>query len=347
MRGEELSHLELLLRFGILVVAGKVGLFEVVQPSDTGIAVVDALRRNEVLAGVYGEKYLLVDFGTHTLRYLLGDDVDADDENIQYRMEAGDGCALSKGAIRVTKEGAQLKLVFHGLTDSENYLIADNLDYDSLSPRELIGNSQWKKMSEYDQNKVLDEDSQWRYWKESKEAAMTVSSNDVTKTIKIFTDKYNAYSGRHDFLCNMGYSRSGVRTMTITFANTGVYTYDKLRVVSQPVQGIEAKTVKLGEEALENVKMGTNEIAGNISISKKKALVLSVPYSKGFTAYVDGKETKLQKANTMFMALELEPGSHEIRLTYCTPYLKAGLALSLAGLVVYFMLVAVRRKKRC
>ena len=105
--------------------------------------------------------------------------------------------------------------------------------------------------------------------------------------------------------------------------------------------------MKLGEETLENVKMGTNEIAGNISISKKKALVLSVPYSKGFTAYVDGKETKLQKANTMFMALELEPGSHEIRLTYCTPYLKAGLALSLAGLVVYFMLVAVRRKKRC
>lgn len=270
--------------------------------------------------------------------------VDADDENIQYRMEAGDGCALSKGAIRVTKEGAQLKLVFHGLTDSENYLIADNLDYDSLSPRELIGNSQWKKMSEYDQNKVLDEDSRWRYWKESKEAAMTVSSNDVTKTIKIFTDKYNAYSGRHDFLCNMGYSRSGVRTMTITFANTGVYTYDKLRVVSQPVQGIEEKTVKLGEEALENVKMGTNEITGDISVSEKKALVLSVPYSKGFTAYVDGKETKLQKANTMFMALELEPGSHEIRLTYCTPYLKAGMLLSVLGLVIYVMLV-FRKKK--
>ena len=270
--------------------------------------------------------------------------VDADNENIQYRMETGDGCALSKGAIRVTKEGAQLKLVFHGLTDSENYLIADNLDYDSLSPRELIGNSQWKKMSEYDKNKVLDEDSRWRYWKESKEAAMTVSSNDVTKTIKIFTDKYNAYSGRHDFLCNMGYSRSGVRTMTITFANTGVYTYDKLRVVSQPVQGIEEKTVKLGEEALENVKMGTNEITGDISVSEKKALVLSVPYSKGFTAYVDGKETKLQKANTMFMALELEPGSHEIRLTYCTPYLKAGMLLSVLGLVIYVMLV-FRKKK--
>ena len=269
-----------------------------------------------------------------------------DDENIQYRMETGDGCTLSDGKIKVTKEGAQLKLVFHGLTDSENYLIADNLDYDSLSPRELVSKSKWEKMSDYDRNKVLDEDSQWRYWKESKEAAMSVEANDITKTMKIFTDKYNAYSGRHDFLCNMGYSRTGLRTMTITFANTGVYTYDKLRVVSQPVKGIEEKTEKLGQETLENVAMGTNEITGNITVSKKKALVLSLPYSQGFTAYVDGKETKLQKANIMFMALELEPGKHEIRLTYCTPYLKPGMILSVAGLVIYMIMVLVRRRTR-
>ena len=74
MRGEELSHLGFLLRFGVLVVIGKIGLLEVVQSSDAGVAVVDALRRNEVLAGVYGEKYLFVDLGTHTLRDLLGDD---------------------------------------------------------------------------------------------------------------------------------------------------------------------------------------------------------------------------------------------------------------------------------
>ena len=74
MRGEELSHLKLLLRFGVFVVIGEIGLPEVVKPSDAGVAVIDALRRNEVLAGVYGEKYLLVDLGTHTLRYLLGND---------------------------------------------------------------------------------------------------------------------------------------------------------------------------------------------------------------------------------------------------------------------------------
>ncbi|MFR7396813.1 MAG: YfhO family protein [Blautia wexlerae] len=101
------------------------------------------------------------------------------------------------------------------------------------------------------------------------------------------------------------------------------------RVVSQPVKGIEKKTAKLGQETLENVVMGTNEITGNITcFRKRKPLVLVCSVQSGFTAYVDGKETKLQKANTMFMALELEPGEHDIRLTYCTPYLKPGIVLS-------------------
>ena len=111
------------------------------------------------------------------------------------------------------------------------------------------------------------------------------------------------------------------------------------------MKGIEEKTAKLGQETLENVVMETNEITGNITVSKKKALVLSVPYSQGFTAYVDGKETKLQKANTMFMALELEPGEHEIRLTYCTPYLKPGIVLSVTGLILYVLLVLYRKRK--
>ncbi len=65
--------------------------------------------------------------------------------------------------------------------------------------------------------------------------------------------------------------------MTITFANTGVYTYDKLRVVSQPVQGIEAKTVKLGEETLENVKMGTNEIRREYQYFQKESSCIVCP----------------------------------------------------------------------
>mgnify|MGYP000608153651 CR=1 FL=1 len=60
MGREELAHLELPLGLGILVVVVVIATPQVMQPSDTGIAVIDALRRYGVLAGSYAEEYLLV-----------------------------------------------------------------------------------------------------------------------------------------------------------------------------------------------------------------------------------------------------------------------------------------------
>lgn len=62
-------------------------------------------------------------------------------------------------------------------------------------------------------------------------------------------------------------------------------------------------------ESLQNVKVGTNRITGEIEVSSDKFLVFSIPYSAGFTAYVDGKETKLVQANSMYMGVELKKGN--------------------------------------
>lgn len=272
-----------------------------------------------------------------------------DDVEIPYQILPMTGCKVESGKITVTGEDAKIRLIFRGTQESETYLIAENLEYDSLSPRELVSDKKWDKMTDYERNAVNFEDSQWRYWKESKEADMTVSSGLVEKKMKIFTDKYNAYSGRHDFLCNMGYTKSGCSSIMITFKNTGVYSFDDLRVVCQPVKQIDTMTERLGEEVLENVVRNKNELTGTITVSGKKALLLSIPYSKGFAAYVDGKKTELKRANTMYMALELEQGSHEIRLTYCTPYLKAGAVLTVLGLLSFLVLNAFsseRMKKK-
>ncbi len=78
--------------------------------------------------------------------------------------------------------------------------------------------------------------------------------------------------------------------------------------------------------------------------SEKKALVLSVPYSKGFTGLC-GRERNQSFSEGEYHVYGSGTGawSHEIRLTYCTPYLKAGMLLSVLGLVIYVMLVL--RKK--
>ena len=72
VRCEELSHLELLLCLGILVVVGEARLLEVMQSSDTSMAVVYTLLQGSYPYRVDGkEENLLVDLCTLALRYLL------------------------------------------------------------------------------------------------------------------------------------------------------------------------------------------------------------------------------------------------------------------------------------
>ena len=110
------------------------------------------------------------------------------------------------------------------------------------------------------------------------------------------------------------------------------------------MERITKQTEKLNQEVLTDIRMDTNRITGNISLSEPKGLLISVPYSKGFRAYVDGKETELKKANTMYMALELPKGEHELRLEYRTPFLMPGICLTLVGGLCYICLVFVRMK---
>ena len=268
------------------------------------------------------------------------------DREVSCYTSEGKGCRLKNGKVVVTQENAQLKLVFEGEENAETYLITEGLDYEGLSPREMISDKKWSKMTTYEQNKLLEENSNWRYWKESQKASIQLEGHFLRKSIQIFTDKYNAYSGKHNFLCNTGYSEKGRHTITLTFENTGVYSFDSLKIYCQPMTEIDSQTSKLGEEVLTDVKIGNNEINGKISLSDTKALVLSIPYSEGWTAYIDGEETELKEANTMYMALELPKGDHEIHLVYCTPYLRTGLCLTCIGVLCYIVLVLINRKKK-
>ena len=266
-----------------------------------------------------------------------------DDKKADFTLKAGKGCKIRDGKIIVTKEGATAQIGYQGEPEAEIYLVAENLDFNAYSPRAQVSEKKWDSLTEYEKNTVLYEDDNWRYWKENKEASIDVSLGTVDKTLRIFTDKYNGYSGRHNFLLNMGYKNYRAGTVTLTFSTPGEYTFDDLYLVCQPMDSVDKQTEKLGKESLQNIKTGTNRITGDITTASDKFLVFSIPYSEGFTAYVDGEKTELVKANSMYMGVELKKGKHTIVLTYCTPYIIPGIILSVAGLVLFLMIVIYGR----
>ena len=92
---------------------------------------------------------------------------------------------------------------------------------------------------------------------------------------------------------------------------------------------------------MENLKIEANKITGTISTNETKMLYLSVPYSEYWSAKIDGEDAEIYKANTAFSAVEVQPGEHNVELTYKNTSISKGAVLSAGGFAIFIALVAV------
>ena len=148
---------------------------------------------------------------------------------------------------------------------------------------------------------------------------MDCKCDDVSNYAYVCNPYFQWYAGKKDYIINFVYSNEARDTITIKFSQQGYYTFDEMSVVCQPMDKYISQASKLGENQLENIVTDTNTISGDITVDKDKILCLAVPYSSGWTAYVDGKKAEVKRANTMFMGLELTEGSHKIRFGVSNP----------------------------
>ena len=122
--------------------------------------------------------------------------------------------------------------------------------------------------------------------------------------------------------------------ITLTFPERGIYSYAVLEVLCQPMEQYVGQISRLQEETLQNVEIGQDVLTGEAALNSPGLLCLTIPYAKGWTAFVDGRQTKLYRVNERHMGLELDAGAHTIRLEYETPFWREGLLLSLGGLAL-------------
>ena len=98
----------------------------------------------------------------------------------------------------------------------------------------------------------------------------------------------------------------------------GFYDYQNLSYYLNPQDEIIEKIAQLNQETLEDLEFKTNGFSGKIELEKDGFLCISLPYSQGFTAFVDGEETKIHQANIGYMGIFLSKGQHEIEFVYET-----------------------------
>ena len=108
----------------------------------------------------------------------------------------------------------------------------------------------------------------------------------------------------------------------------------------------------LSQSQLQVEEYADGYVKGTVDVpTEKTVLFTSIPYDEGWTAYVDGAEWEtIAVVGDAFMALELEPGHHEVEFTYEAPGVKEGILVSSVSAGIYAALIVLycvtERKKR-
>lgn len=245
---------------------------------------------------------------------------------------ADNGKEASALCFRVTKEGAKATLRFEAAEEAETYLVLRDLDAGPLDGEggesDSAGNLS-NLESEYP----------------IRVKALREGTPLTDKRLNFKTEINQYYSGLKDFAMNMGYRDKGADTFEIVFQKPGIYSMSELAVVVQQAEEMMQHAANLLACTMVDVNLHRNpvsfassEITGTVNAEQDRYLVFSIPYSKGWTVYDNGKKAELQKANLMYLGMPIEAGSHEIRLVYRTPGGTAGILVSLAGVILMIFL---------
>ena len=97
-------------------------------------------------------------------------------------------------------------------------------------------------------------------------------------------------------------------------------------------------------KAAHSFRQNKDGFTAKINLEKENLVFFSIPYDKGFKAYVNGKEMPIEKVNVGFMAVKAYAGENEITFVYKTPGLALGITLSLAALIALLCYLLIVKK---
>ncbi|MGI6590597.1 MAG: YfhO family protein [Eggerthellaceae bacterium] len=248
-----------------------------------------------------------------TVRGLSESSIEDKSNALPFHVIRTRGLSFQGNAVTTTAPNAKLTLRFKGTANAETYVVLRNFDCDF---------------------------TEGKYGTAPDSGNVTVTTRRNEKSLLIYRSKVDPeYSGLHDFAINTGYHNKPLKQLTITFQYPGTYTFDSLGIETLSMNGYEDTVRQINDHAAKDVTFGANTVTAEFSSDGMSLACFSIPYAKGWQAFVDGKETPVLK-NLAYLAVPLDGGSHTVELRYHTPYLKAGAIISLAAFLLFALIAA-------
>ena len=165
--------------------------------------------------------------------------------------------------------------------------------------------------------------------------------------MRVIGDFAGNYFHKDGSVLNLGYSKSPQKKIQLSFRKKRRYTFDGAYAVSVPISNYLECINNLRKNTLENIRIESNYITGTIQADQDEILQISVPYSKGYTVYIDGKKTDSFSSGVAYLGVKVAKGNHSVEIRYRTPWLLPGLIITVIGTVLFvgYLILCYKKKQ--
>lgn len=215
-------------------------------------------------------------------------------------------------------------------------------------PNSIYGKDEWKELSTKTRRDMV---RNAIYYTEPENTTVTIvfhySDNyQVKQPLELHSKNSPWGTDNNYFIINSGLAEGRrLESIDINFPRIGTYTVDQFRIIGTSLDGFVEDVNDLKTRTVSDVQLNKNiisyatkNITAKYNTNEDTFLCFSIPYEKGWKIYVDGQEQELVRANIAYMGTYIEAGNHNIELQFETPGLKAGLLLTIIGVILFIAL---------
>lgn len=172
----------------------------------------------------------------------------------------------------------------------------------------------------------------------------SVNVTTTSGTGEVSSKNYNSMTHRH--ILDLGYLDAG--------SNVSISSSDsEVNMIQLYAYGFDSDVFhetfdELNSNPMELTYFSDTNLKGEITVNKDGLLYTSIPYDKGWSVYVDGKEVKTHDFKDALLSVYLTEGQHEIEFSYSPVGFKQGILLTSLSIVIFVIIIItdVSKKKR-
>lgn len=179
-------------------------------------------------------------------------------------------------------------------------------------------------------------------------------SADASRVVALKAENVMDLSEQGNVVKRLGYLEPGEEILIWCFiGGDGPRSLDKIYVYHEDADVLAeyAKSINAQQIEVTHEREDRITVLCNNNETRRRYLLLTIPYDRGWTVKVDGMEVTPYVAVENLMMVGVEPGEHVIELSFVPLGLQEGFAITGAAgavlLVSYMIILIMRRKRHC